>query len=504
VSKKVCIFAPLNLSLFTSHYKIIVIMINRVLIRIKVVQMLYSYLLTQSEFRIQPMPGSDASQDKKYAYRLYTSLLLAILELSGRNLQRTTMGQGVDNGSLATNKYLHNSAIVNSLMSNNDIRAMIARNAGKNNQFESCLPGIYDKIIMSAPYRSYTHTHERDIPVDVKFWSAVIKSVIATDPDFIGCARRDETFTMAGFDMGVDMTIDTLNGYGDSRRLFTEATNSLETSLNKAYELYHALLWLPVELTRLQEQRLDAARNKYLPSAEELNPNMKFVDNKFVAALSECEQFEAYFKEHPFTWDDEPLMLRALLDKILASDIYREYMESPTADFASDAELWRRLFKQVILPDNEIAETLESKSVYWNDDLDIMGTFVLKTVKRIGASGDGSVKLLPKYKDDEDACFGTNLFISAVKHKDEYRSYIERFINEQNWDPERLALMDIVIMITAITELLDYPAIPIPVTLNEYIEIANSYSTPRSGQFINGILYSIIKYLKEQHLLLKD
>ena len=157
--------------------------------------------------------------------------------------------------------------------------------------------------------------------------------------------------------------------------------------------------------------------------------------------------------------------------------------------------------RKVIFPSDDLAEVLEGLSVYWNDDLNVMDSFVLKTIKRI--STEGKVRLLPKYKDDEDARFGMELFDAAVEHREEYRELIDRFIDRKQWDSERLAFMDIVIMITAITELLKYPAIPVPVTLNEYIEIANCYSTSKSGQFINGILYSVINYLKEEGRLNK-
>ena len=197
-------------------------------------------------------------------------------------------------------------------------------------------------------------------------------------------------------------------------------------------------------------------------------------------------------------------MLKNLLDSVIASDIYRDYMSAPTEPtFADDAELWRKLFKSVILPSDDLAEALESRSVYWNDDLDIMGTFVIKTIKRFASSDNSNADLLPKYKDSEDEVFGPNLFVSAVRNRDMCRDLIDRFINEAAWDSDRLAFMDIVIMTAAITELLDYPAIPIPVTLNEYIEIANAYSTPRSGAFINGILYSVINHLRQEGRLIK-
>ena len=133
-----------------------------------------------------------------------------------------------------------------------------------------------------------------------------------------------------------------------------------------------------------------------------------------------------------------------------------------------------------------------------------MGTFVLKTLRRAVTDSKNSLELMPMFKDEEDAEFGEMLFVKAINNADTYRELIDRFINETQWDTERIALMDIVILTAAITEILHFPTIPVPVTLNEYIEIANYYSSPRSGQFINGVLYSVINYLRENNQLHKS
>lgn len=473
-------------------------MINRVLIRIKVVQMLYSYLLTQSEFRIIQAPEGD-SRDQRYAYRLYLDTLLLILELCGREANPRRLAQ------LTVVNPLHDSKMSRSLHTNPDLRTVMLKPDNGISDFDPAIEPLLKAITTSSAYRSYIRTKDRDIPEDVKFWITIIRTVIARSAEFESCARRCSDFTLAGMARGLEMAVETLESCGDTRRLFKEASVALGKSLDKAYELYHAMLLLPLEITRLQDQRLDEAKHKYLPTDEDLNPSMKFVDNKFVEALSNNPSLEEYLSENPFSWDNDPLLLKALLDKILQSEIYRDYMADKTeSTLAGDAELWRKLFKTVILPSDDLAETLESKSVYWNDDLEIMGTFVLKTIKRFATSADGNVDLLPKYKDSEDEVFGPNLFVAAVRNRDLCRDLIDRFINEATWDSDRLAFMDIVVMTAAITELLDYPSIPIPVTLNEYIEIANAYSTPRSGAFINGILYSVINHLKEEGRLLKN
>ena len=477
------------------------IMINRVLIRTKVVQLLYSYLLTKSEFKIETLPESP-TRDKRFAYAIYLDTLLFIMQLSGFNVRGA--GQKNPHSAATDNKHLSSNKIIRALMAEDRVRIFTTKGTPRIADFDSCTLNIYNKILNSAVYRSYIRLKDKDVKTDLNFWTTVIKTILLKDEEYLECARKNPEFTLAGFEKGINMAVETLESYSDTRSTLNDARNSLDRSLDKAYELYHALLLLPVELTRLQDQKLDAAKHKYLPTAEDLNPDTRFVDNILPRLIQESPDMVAYLKDNPVDWTDDDTLTKKLLDLVLSSSIYKEYMEKESITRADDCELWRALFKSVILPSDELAEALESKSVYWNDDLEIMGTFVLKTIKRIAASKEEPVALLPKYKDDEDARFGAELFMYSVNNLDEYRSYIDRFINSSQWDPERLAFMDGVIMVAAIAELLNFPAIPVPVTLNEYIEIANSYSTPRSGQFINGILYSVINCLRSEGKLTKQ
>lgn len=474
-------------------------MINRVLIRVKVVQMLYSFMLSQSEFHLMPEPDAEASRDKKFAYGVYSRMLWLIPSISGI----ATGTKSIYN--TAAVKSLRESTLPRMLGSNDAIRTMVRRLADSMKAIEPLLPKLSSIVTSSGAYRSYTHTANRGLADDVRLWSLMLK-VIADDADFIETLRSDADFTLIGLKNGVDAAIATLRGIADTRSVVARAEADLQKSLDQAYLLYNSLLCLPLSLVAEQERRLENARNKYLPTDADLNPNLRFVENKFVKAIGTSERLDNFFADNPFKWDDDPVFVRSLLDRITASQAYAEYMaDGREPSFADDAELWRKLFKTVILPGDDLAEMLESKSVYWNDDIEIIGTFVLKTIKRIASDEHFDDHILPQFKDDEDAKFGAELFRSAVEHRDEYRAMIDSFILDHNsWDPERLALMDIVIMLAAITEIVDFPQIPIPVTLNEYIEIANSYSTPRSGQFINGILYSVVNKLKEEHIINKE
>lgn len=477
-------------------------MINRVLIRIKVVQMLYSYLLSQSEFKIEP-PVENPSRDKKYGHDLYEDLLMMVLEMSGYDVtggRRVSPLRGI-----ALNKHLNHNLLARSLNGIEEIRTIILKDRSGVSEFDSVIPAIYDAIPTLPAYKSYIRLKNKEIKDDVALWVSIINNLVAKNPEFIAVARKNPEFTVAGFTRGINSIISTLNDYNNNRTLYNHVRNALDYSLDKAYELYFSLLLLSEEITRMQDLRLDAAKHKLLPTDEDLHPNMRFVENKFVKALSENQDFREFVDKKKLSWDADDALVRGLLDKILGSELYAEYMNAeaePT--FEADSDFWRLVYKNIILPSDELAEALEAKSVYWNDDIHVMGTFVIKTLRKYCQSADGSdVKLLPQYKDSEDEEFGPHLFEAAVKNYEEYRDLIDSFVNQHRWDADRLAFMDIVIMVAAITEFLEYPAIPIAVTLNEYIEIANAYSTPKSGAFINGILYSVIKKLKEDGRLFK-
>ncbi len=480
-------------------------MVNRVLIRIKVVQMLYSYFLSYKEFKIES-PAENPSRDKKYGYELYMDLLLLILELSGIRVNDGDSRPSPLNG-LALNKHINQNQLARSLNTLAELREIIVKNRADLSDFDPVIPSIYESIPTLPAFKSYSRIKKPELKDDVALWLSIIENLIVKNPTFMAAARKNPRFTLAGFTRGTQAIERTLSDYGDNRSLLIHARNSLDYSLGKAYELYLSLLTLPIHICRAEDMRLDNAKHKFLPTDADLNPDMRFVESKFVKALQENPGMTEFLEEGKLTWSADDDLVVSLLGMITSSEIYEEYMSKQGEhSLAEDSEFWRQVFKNIIFPSDALAEALESKSVYWNDDLHVMSTFVLKTVKRFANSQDDGrdVQILPQYKDEEDRNFGPDLFLSAVKHYGEYKELIDKFVNSTRWDSDRLAFMDIVIMIAAVTELIDYPAIPIAVTLNEYIEIANAYSTPRSGAFINGILYSVINYLKEEGRLLKN
>ena len=238
-----------------------------------------------------------------------------------------------------------------------------------------------------------------------------------------------------------------------------------------------------IDVTDLQERYLDDAKHKFLPSHEDLNPNPKFIDNELVQALRDNETLQHYIQEHKITWRDNELFLKLMLNKIQNSEIYQQYMEGDASDLDSDCNLWRQLFKRLLIDDDDLLEELENQSVYWSsDDLDFMGQFVIKTIKRVN-DGDPN-PIMPMFKDEEDSEFGDSLLNATIEQEDLNEATIERFIDRRNWDSERIALIDRVIMLVALAEVRSFEKIPTTVTLNEYIEIAKVYSSPSSAAFV--------------------
>ena len=290
--------------------------------------------------------------------------------------------------------------------------------------------------------------------------------------------------------------------YQNGGKNLDTAEKELFFSLSKAYDLYNYLLLLMVEITKQAERKQNAAKAKLLPTAEELYPNTKFVDNRFVAQLEVNEQLRQFSESQKKTWENESEFVKSLCEKIMATDVYKEYMEAETSSYEEDRELWRKIYKTVIFNNDDLDQVLEDQSLYWNDDKEIVDTFVLKTIKRFDEKNGAKQELLPEFKDEEDQDFARRLFRRTILNADYYRHLISE--NTRNWDLDRVAFMDVVIMQIALAEILSFPNIPVSVSLNEYVEIAKLYSTPKSGSFINGTLDGIVKILKEDNKLTKN
>ena len=290
--------------------------------------------------------------------------------------------------------------------------------------------------------------------------------------------------------------------YQNGGKNLDTAEKELFFSLSKAYDLYNYLLLLMVEITRCAAKKQNAAKSKLLPTAEELYPNTKFVDNRFIAQLEVNKQLLEFSETQKKTGENESEFVKRLGEQIMDSDIYKDYMASETSSYEEDRELWRKIYKRIIFNNEELDQVLEDQSLYWNDDKEIVDTFVLKTIKRFDEKNGAKQELLPEFKDEEDQDFARRLFRRTILNADYYRHLISE--NTRNWDLDRVAFMDVVIMQIALAEILSFPNIPVSVSLNEYVEIAKLYSTPKSGSFINGTLDGIVNALKNENKLNKN
>ncbi len=290
--------------------------------------------------------------------------------------------------------------------------------------------------------------------------------------------------------------------YQNGGKNLDTAEKELFFSLNKAYDLYNYLLLLMVEVTKYAEKCVLAGKSKMRPTPEELNPNMKFIENRFVAQLECNEQLCAFTETQKKSWDNDEEFVKSFYEKIQETEYYQEYMADPYRSYEVDRELWRKIYKNLIFNNPELDALLEEQSLYWNDDKEIVDTFVLKTIKRFDVKLGAKQPLLPEYKDEEDQEYARRLFRRTILNADYYRHLMME--NMRNWNLDRVAFMDLIIMQIALAEILSFPNIPVSVSLNEYVELAKLYSTPKSPGFINGMLDAIVNQLKKEGKLTKN
>lgn len=285
----------------------------------------------------------------------------------------------------------------------------------------------------------------------------------------------------------------------------TKELNKAETelffSLQKSYDLYHYYLLMILDLTDDYERRVEQKKSKLLPSQQDMNPSVKLLENKFVLQLRSNIQLQEYIKDRPFLWDEHDAFMRALLTDILNSEMYKNYCEDVSGDYYVDREFWRKVFKQFICGNEELDAILEDASLYWNDDIEIVESFVIKTIKQFEESNGENQELLPMFRDEDDRDYAKKLLRESMFNAKEYQELIEKYT--ANWESDRIAIMDLVIMQIALTEIITFPSIPISVSLNEYINIAKSYSTEKSSSFINGVLDAVVKELQEEKKIFK-
>jgi len=281
----------------------------------------------------------------------------------------------------------------------------------------------------------------------------------------------------------------------------TQAETELMFSIGKTYDLYHYLLLLVLEVADIAGEKIDQALQKRMPSPEDLNPQRRFIDNHVIVQLRKNLAFKNYISSKKLSWVNYSHIPRLLYNKMIVWEVYEEYLKSGNHNYLSDKKFIIKLITNLFSNSEDLQSNLEEQSIYWNDDMEYVSAMVEKTLKKFKADSGENTPLMPLFKNEEDEEFVKILFRKAILHSKKCTELIDK--NTTNWEVERIALMDILVMQLAITEILEFPEIPVKVTLNEYIEIAKYYCTSKSSTFVNGILDNIVKEIREKGLFNK-
>ncbi len=289
--------------------------------------------------------------------------------------------------------------------------------------------------------------------------------------------------------------------YKSDQKDLNKSEKELFFSINKAYDLFYYILLLAIEVVDYAESRIELARNKRMPSHEDLHPNTRFISNRFIEQLRDNRQFKRYLETAKINWSNHPEFIKELYNLFIEHPEYQEYMNADEIDYSRDKKIIIRFFNDIVFPNESLYQILEEKSIYWNDDLEFVISMVIKTVKKFKENSTEELELPDLFKNDEDREFVKKLFRKATVYREMSLKLIEE--KASNWDLERIAFMDVLIMQLAITEMIEFKSIPTKVTLNEFLEIAKFYSTEKSNTFINGVLDKILQKLRDEKKIVK-
>jgi len=289
--------------------------------------------------------------------------------------------------------------------------------------------------------------------------------------------------------------------YTSPDKSINQAEKELFFSFQKTYDLYHYLLDLLLEIAKHAESVIDLRKKKHFPTPEDLNPNVRFVNNALIHQIRNNESLQKQLERSKLSWIDEPELVKKLYTTMISSDFFIQYMSAPENNYQADKKFLERLISEVILQSEDLINLLEEQSIYWNDDIDFVVSMIIKTFKKFKEYSDEKQSLMPMFKDEEDHQFAKDLFRKTILNNDELKKVVEQ--HTFNWDVERIAFIDKLILQLAISEFLYFPSIPTKVSLNEYIELSKYYSTRKSSNFINGVLDKALKDLKGENKIVK-
>ena len=263
-------------------------------------------------------------------------------------------------------------------------------------------------------------------------------------------------------------------------------------SIDNILDLYLTMLSSLMEIGKKEAIFIEKSGKKHITTSQERNPNKKFINNTILQILSENNSFSIALENRKINhWELNEDYIQILLDSIKNSNFYAKYMANTINNFEEDKQFILDIFTELIVPNEKLYEFLEDNKLTWIDDIPVVNTQIIKQLKLIKSAKDEAFKVPKLFKDQEDQEFVTNLFRKTVLNERELaKEYVDK---TPNWDSERIAEIDTIVLKMAICEFVKFPSIPVKVTINEYLEIAKEYSTPKSSIFINGILDNLVK-----------
>ncbi len=263
-------------------------------------------------------------------------------------------------------------------------------------------------------------------------------------------------------------------------------------SIDNILDLYLTMLSSLIEIGKKEAVFIEKSGQKHITTSQERNPNKKFINNTILQILSENNSLSIALENRKINhWELNENYIQILLDSIKNSDFYAKYMANAVNNFEEDKQFILDIFTELVVPNEKLYEFLEDNKLTWIDDIPVVNTQIIKQLKQIKSAKDEAFRVPKIFKDQEDKEFVTNLFRKTVLNERELaKEYVDK---TPNWDSERIAEIDTIVLKMAICEFVKFPSIPVKVTINEYLEIAKEYSTPKSSIFINGILDNLVK-----------
>ena len=273
----------------------------------------------------------------------------------------------------------------------------------------------------------------------------------------------------------------------------------IKYSIKRMFDLYVLLLDLLVEVQKLAEEKQEISKKKYLATEEDLSPNRKFVENKLIKKIAESSSLTLYKEAQNLdNWSKDDEYIKIIWDLLQNSDIFSEYLNSSDDSFNSDKDFVVTFFKEIVAPNSKLAEYFEGENITWVDDIPFVNTWVVRSLTKQKSAN--AFKLGSLYKNQDDQDFVTDLFKKVILNHHSFENDIK--IHTPNWETDRIADMDMILIKMGVCEFLNFPFIPTKVSINEYIEIAKDYSSEKSGYFVNGVLDKLSReFLKDKKIV---